>query len=241
MSLRDFNQADDRPISLQNEPLGNGSGLGAFHTVNPEDVAPSNTPKIVGALAVALMVGAAGIGVYSFSGSSTKPVTMASNQPAPEAVTPAAAPAAAPAPQQAADATKAAKAATTDPNSMRAAMGKPPGSANNMSAPEPSAPVKTKTASASRSIRSASALPGGASARMATDSNQASPQPQQQAVIARPVSPTPSPSDVATTNTQSGAAVPQGATTASDMPAASAPAQVQPAAPAPDQLAAPAQ
>jgi hypothetical protein len=229
MSLRDFNQADDRPTSLQNEPVGNGSGLGSFHTVNPEDVAPSNTPKIVGALAVALIVGAAGIAVYSFSGS--KPVTMASNQPASAPV--ASAPIAPP-PQQIADASKAAKAATTDPNSMRSAMGKTPSAMDN--APARSAPVKTKTASAkpARSTRSSSALPGSASARMAADSNQASQQPQQQAVIAQPVSPTPSPSDVATTNTQSGAAVPQGATTASDMPAASAaaPAQAQPAAPA---------
>jgi hypothetical protein len=235
MSLRDFNSTDDRSISLQNEPLGNGSGLGNFHTVNPEDVAPSNTPKIVGALAVALMVGAAGIGIYSFSGSSTKPVTMASNQPASEPATPATAPA----PQQAADATKAAKAATIDPNSMRAVMGKTPDSANNTPAPEPSAPMKTRTASARPARASASALPGGASARMAADSNQASPQPQQQAVIPQPVSPTASPSDVATTITQSGAAVPQGATTASDMPAAPAPAQDQQAAPA--QQSAPAQ
>jgi hypothetical protein len=229
MSLRDFNQADDRPISLQNEPVGNGSGLGSFHTVNPEDVAPSNTPKIVGALAVALIVGAAGIGVYSFSGS--KPVTMASNQPT--SAPAASAPIAPPPPQQAADATKAAKAATTDPNSMRAAMGKTPDSANNMPPPEPSAPVKTKMKTASakpvRSTRSASALPGSASARMAADSNQASPQPQQQAVIAQPVSPTPSPSDVATTNTQSGVAVPQGAAQASDMPAPQAPVPAQPA------------
>jgi hypothetical protein len=79
---------------------------------------------------------------------------------------------------------------------------------------------------------------------MAADSGQTSQQPQQQqAVIAQPVSPTPSPSDVATTNTQSSAAVPQDATTASDMPRplTPAPAQAQPAAPAPAQQAAPAQ
>src|SRR5471032_1066736 len=217
MSLRDFNSTDDRSISLQNEPLGNGSGLGTFHTVNPDDVAPSNTPKIVGALAVALIVGAVGAGVYSFSGS--KPVTMASNQSAsvPAAPAPAAPPP--PAPQAA---------MTSDANA----------SANTPAAatPESAKPVKTKTASANRSMASASALPGGASARMAADSGQTSQQPQQQqAVIPQPVSPTASPSDVATTNTQSGAAVPQGATTASDMPASAAPA------PAPDQQAAPAQ
>jgi hypothetical protein len=237
MSLRDFNSTDDRPISLQTEPLGNGAGLDAFHTVHPEDVEPSNTPKIVGALAVALIVGAVGVGVYSYSGSPAKPVTMASNQPAPEPVLPAAAPA----PQQAADAAKAAKAATTDPNSMRAAMGKTPGAAENTPATtEPAKPMKMRAASAKPARRmeaaeSASVLPGGASARMAADSGQTSQQPQQQqAVIPQPVSPTPSPSDVATTNTQSGVAVPQGAAQASDMPAPQA-------APAPAQQPAPAQ
>ena len=34
----------------------------SFHTVNPEEREPNNTPKIVGAVAVALMVGAAGCG-----------------------------------------------------------------------------------------------------------------------------------------------------------------------------------
>jgi hypothetical protein len=225
MSLRDFNSSEDRPISLQNEPAGNGSGLSSFHTVNPEDVAPSNTPKIVGALAVALIVGAAGFGVYRFSGSSTKPVTMASNQQASEPATPAAA---APPPQQIADATKSAKAATSDPNSMRSAMGKTPSAMNN--APAPSAPVKTKMASA-KPVRAA--LPGAASARRAAGSTQASLQP---AVIPQPVSPMPSPSDVATTNTQSGAAVPQGAATASDIPAPPAQDQ-QPAAQPPAQSA----
>jgi len=218
MSLRDFNSTDDRPISLQNVPAGNGSGLSAFHTVNPEDVEPSNTPKIVGGLALALMVGVAGIGFYAYSGSSSQPklVVTASNQPSP--------PAAAPAPQQIADATKSAKAATIDPNSMRSAMGKTPSAMDNASAPAPTAPVKIKTASA-KPVR-ASALPGAASARMSAGSNQASSQP---AVIPEPVSPTPSPSDIATTNTQSGVAVPQGAATASDIPAP------QPAAPALDQ------
>src|SRR5882672_8371977 len=94
MSLRDFNSSDDRPISLQTEPLGNGAGLDAFHTVHPEDVEPNYTPKIVGAVVVALIVGAVGVGVYSYSGSPAKPVTMASNQPAP------ATPAPPPPPQQ---------------------------------------------------------------------------------------------------------------------------------------------
>ena len=82
MSLRDFNAIDDRPLALHNEAMGNESGLGAFHTVQPDDVEPNNTPKIAGALAVALMVGAAGFGLYANAGSShAKPVMTASNPP----------------------------------------------------------------------------------------------------------------------------------------------------------------
>jgi hypothetical protein len=77
----------------------------------------------------------------------------------------------------------------------------------------------------------------------ANDANQPSTQPQQQAAITPtqpdqqaatplPGSPSPSPSDVATNNTQSGVAVPQGATTASDIPNP-APAQGANPVPAP--------
>src|SRR5258708_39574735 len=125
MSHRDFNAMDDDPISLHSQPLGNESGLGTFHTVQPEDMAPSNTPKIVGALAVALMVGVAGFGLYyqansgpsSHSSSQPKPVVTASNVPAPAVASDA---------QQSAQAAKAAKAATADPNSLRAAQVKTP-------------------------------------------------------------------------------------------------------------------
>ena len=118
MSLRDFNSPSDDPIALHNSPLGNGTGLGNFHTTNPEDREPNNTPKIVGALAVALMIGVAGVGLYAYSGSSSNKPVMASNtlpaqpippasaQPAPEpAAQPAAmtpAPEATPAPMPAA-------------------------------------------------------------------------------------------------------------------------------------------
>ena len=82
MSLRDFNTpASDDPTALHSEPLGNGAGLATFHTVNPEEREPSNTPKIVGAVAVALMVGAAAVGLYAYSGPSTKPVVAASSLP----------------------------------------------------------------------------------------------------------------------------------------------------------------
>ena len=67
MSLRDFNndaRSLDDPTALHHEPLGNGAGLETFHTVQPEDIEPSNTPKIVGAVAVALMVGVAGCGRF---------------------------------------------------------------------------------------------------------------------------------------------------------------------------------
>ena len=49
MSLRDFNSPSDDPIALHNSPQGNGGGLGNFHTTNPEDREPNNTPKIGGA------------------------------------------------------------------------------------------------------------------------------------------------------------------------------------------------
>ena len=58
MSLRDFNAPfPDDPRALHNVPSGNGAGLEDFHTVQPEDIEPNNTPKIIGAVAVALMIG----------------------------------------------------------------------------------------------------------------------------------------------------------------------------------------
>ncbi len=171
MSLRDFNSStDERPVILNHEPLGNGAGLGAFHTVNPEDREPNNTPKILGALAVALMVGAAGAYVYSVSGKSMepRPVTTAANTPAP-------APMAPPAAQPAAD-TMTPPAADTTP----------------VSTPEPVAkPAPVKSASAKPVARTAS------STRMAATQ-------QPTAAIPEPVSPAPSPSDIAS-NTPSGA------------------------------------
>jgi len=62
MSLRDFNNApfSDDPTALHTAPSGNGAGLKSFHTTQPEDIEPNNMPKIVGAVAVALMIGVAG-------------------------------------------------------------------------------------------------------------------------------------------------------------------------------------
>lgn len=205
MSSGDFNSADGRPIFLQGQPLGNGAGLGNFHTVNPEYAEPSNTSKIVGVLAVALMVGVAGVALYarSTSPSQPQPVAAASDLTAPptapvpqatvtpNAIMPASAPAARPLSAQAD------KAAKAEPDSLRAAQ------------------VRTsawaKTAARSQVASGSDA----ASARLAANSNPTS-QPPQRAVIAQPVSP---PSAVATTNTQSDVALPQGAATASDIPA----------------------
>ena len=86
MSLRDFNAPfPDDPRALHNEPLGNSAGLETFHTKQPEDIAPNNMPKIVGAVAVALMIGGAGIALYTSAGRSmqTKPVVAANNLPRP--------------------------------------------------------------------------------------------------------------------------------------------------------------
>jgi hypothetical protein len=213
MSLRDFNApSTDGPTILHNAPSGNGSGLDAFHTRQPEDIEPSNMPKIVGAVAVALMVGAAGVALYSSAGKSIqpRPVVTASNLPA----TPP--PAATPGP----DANMAANTppVSTPPAEAPAAPAK---SAAIAPAPEKTAsPARKHVASGSRSGASStnSNDATAASARMAADSSQVTNQSQQQATVAEPVAPTPSPSDVATNNTQSGAAVPQGATTASDIP-----------------------
>ncbi len=168
MSLRDFNSSsEDRPIILNNEPMGNGAGLGAFHTTNPEDREPNNMPKIVGALAVALMVGTAGIYVYSVSGKSMqpKPVTVASNVQNIQAPAPMV-----PAPQPAADTS----ATAPVPDAMTPA-----------STPAPKAePVKSASTKVTRT-RTASA-----------DMTEPVIQPQA-ATIPEPVSPTPSPSDVA--------------------------------------------
>jgi len=69
---------------------------------------------------------------------------------------------------------------------------------------------------------------------MAADSTQSTVQPQQQQAVTAPEPVAPSPSDVASNNTQSGVAVPQGATSASDMPAPQ-PQQQQAQQPAPAQ------
>jgi hypothetical protein len=112
-------------------------------------------------------------------------------------------------PPPSAQATKAAKTATADPNSLRAALVQ--------------TPARVRHASTARS-HVATAGGGAASDRMAAGSNQSNIQPQQQAVVNPPA---PSPSDVATNNTQSGVAVPQNAATASDVPAPQ-PNQAQP-------------
>jgi hypothetical protein len=228
MSLRDFNAIDDDPISLHSQPPGNESGLGNFHTVQPDDVEPSNTPKIVGGLAVALMIGVAGFGFYYQANSSSslqpKPVVTASNVPAPAAPI---APDAQSDAQQAAQAAKAAKAATADPDSLRAAQVKTPAAASMDQMP---APAKTASAKPARSRAAAST--GAASARMPADFNQTSKAAAQQSAIT-PTAPAPSPSDVATTNTQSSVAVPSDATTASDIPAPAPQEQPAPAQPSP--------
>src|SRR6201990_746657 len=90
MSLRDdFNTpAFDDPTALHHEPLGNGAGLSDFHTVHVEESERSNTPKIVGAVAVALMVGVAAVGLYANMGHSTKTVVADNTLPKTVPVTP---------------------------------------------------------------------------------------------------------------------------------------------------------
>ena len=103
MSLRDFNEPSQPIGTLHTDPSGNSAGLDAFHTVHPEERAPNNTPKIVGALAVALMVGAAGIGLYAYSGSSAQPKPVVADNSLPQPPAAAAPVAPPPAPAQQAD------------------------------------------------------------------------------------------------------------------------------------------
>ena len=205
MSLRDFHTPySDDPTALHHMPKGNETGLESFHTVQPEDIEPNNMPKIVGAVAVALMVSAAGVALYASQGSSSsQPKQMIAAAPA----------------------------ATVPVNPVPAAAPLPdagiPASTPEPAAPKP-APVKsasaTKSSSSSSTTSSSAPASDAMSARMAAanDANPVSTQSQQQAAIAptleQPATPSPSPSDVASNNMQSSVAVPQGATTAADIP-----------------------
>jgi len=232
MSLRDFNNAPfpDDPRALHNDPLGNSAGLESFHTIQPEDVSPNNTPKIVGAVAVALMVGVAGIALYASQG----------KHPAQQIA------AVAPAVTEPAPAPEPAPAAMNNPDASMPAT--PPAAATDNSpaatAPvkEASAPKKTHKMTASidtakssdvttSKSASASAPSSAAADRMAADTNQSTVQPQQQQAIAAPT-PAPSPSDLASNNiTQPDAASRNPVT--SDVPAQAQ--ATQPPAPAPAQ------
>jgi hypothetical protein len=234
MSLRDiYSNNEPGNISLHTEPQGNGAGLDNFHTINPEDREPNNTGKIVGALAVALMVGAAGIGLYATLGSSTttKPMVSASNAPA--LPPPSAAPAAAP--QQDAMTTPA------DANT-------PASTSSTDAAPAPApmksadaAPVTTKTADAApvkSSKTSKTAKADTSTDNMASQLNGDKSQTvvPKQSAAAEPVSPTPSPNDVASNSAQSSVAVQPNATSASDIPAPQPQQQANTATPvAPEQ------
>ncbi len=216
MSLRDiYTPNDDKLIILNAEPMGNGGGLGDFHTVNPEDREPNNMPKILGGLVVALMLGAAGAYVYSVSGHQPKQIVADNNLPAPSAPAPAAAPAPMPA-----------------PNNNQAA---------NSPAPEtvPALATDTKPMSKSAPVRSASVTKarsssapdmGAAQARMSADSTPAV-QPQQQAVVTpvEPVSPQPPASALANNGQPANPEVtPQADTAAQDQQPTAAPAQPAP-------------
>lgn len=226
MSLRDFGPSEERTLTLNHEPLsheagGNGSGLGEFHTVHPEEIEPNNTGKIVGALAVALMVGAAGVYAYTMTGHSanTVPLQQTASLPKPMPAPPPAMPV--PAPEMAAPVAEpvAAPAPVTEPAAVER-------------------PVKSAAA------KTAAPISDGASVRMNADSQStdASQQaaatpiaPAQQAAIPEPVSPAPNPSDLANANPAPSVSVPQGAATAQDIPVQPVTPEVQPEAAAPAQ------
>jgi hypothetical protein len=230
MSLRDFNNAPfpDDPRALHNDPLGNGAGLENFHTVQPDDIEPNNTPKIVGAVAVALMVGVAGFALYTSGGSHSKTVVAANEpaavaQPAPPPPAPAAASPDAGMPAQASDKAAADKAADAAP-------AKEPVKEASISKKHHKT-AGTDIAVKSADAKSASDASSSAAAqRMAADTNQSTVQPQQQQEIAAPAA---SPSDVAS-NTVPAPAQP----TEQAQPAEQAqPQPATPAAPAPAQPA----
>lgn len=217
MSLRDiYGNNDDKPIILNTEPMGNASGLGSFHTVSPEEREPNNTPKIVGGLVVALMIGAAGAYIYSVSGHQPKQVVANNTLPAPSEPAPAAAPAPMPAP-----------ASTPAPEATPA-----PAPASDISVHPVTHPVRQAALSRpSKSESSSTPDMGAAQARMQADSTPAV-QPQQQSVVtpSEPVSPQAPSSSVA-------AISPAPQQTPTDVAPQPAPAP-QAAAPAPDQQAA---
>jgi hypothetical protein len=225
MSLRDiYGTNEDRPIILNTDPVGNTGGLGGFHTINPEDREPNNMPKILGGLAVALMLGAAGAYVYSVSGHQPKQIVAANSLPAPSAPVAAAAPA----PLPASDNTPAATAPAPTP-------------AADVTKPE-SKPVSVHQASVSKSTRTASSSRsdmGAANARMQADSAPAV-QPQQQAVVTpvepvSPQAPASAQANVAQPSNPEVAPQADSAAPAQDQQTGATPAPVAPAAPAPAQ------
>ena len=248
MSLRDLNESS-RPLNT--DPAGNSAGLNSFHTINPEEREPSHTPQIVGAIAVVLMVGAAAVGLYAYSGSPhPKPAVADNSLPQPPAPPPAAQQAAAdtnanantPADTMTPAATAAANNSTPDAAPAKEASSKPArlhrhhGDESGDSTLAGAAPSSSQTAS------------NGASVRMSADSTKTGLAPAQENAVQAPSqqatplpsTPQPSPSDVAANNAQSGQVIPQSATTASDLPAQSSAAQQQPAQPAAQQSATPA-
>jgi hypothetical protein len=231
MSLRDFNSpSEDRPIILNNEPIGNGSGLEAFHTTNPEDREPNNTGKIVGALAVALMLGAAGVYAYSVSGKSeTKQVVAANTLPAPAAPAPVAAQTPPPAaPQQ--DAMTTPSDATTP--ATKTADARPDVAPVKTASAKP---VKVRTAKADTSSDASS----GVAQRMSADTSQPASTPAPEAAV---TAPSPSPNDVASNTATPAVSPAQTAPDASQQQANAAPVeQAQPTVQAPAATPAPVQ
>lgn len=260
MSLRDFNTVppSDDPIALHNEPMGNGAGLSNFHTTHPEEREPSNTPKIVGAVAVALMVSAAAIGFYATSGSSTQPQRVVADNSLPKGQP-------LPAPSQQAMAPE----SSMQANSMTAT---PDAAAPDAASRAPQPAAETQATAKPTHVRTASARParGGASgasmgasmeattqARMAAatptptttqapEPAQVTPVPEQAQATPLPASPAPSPSDMASNNAaptvgapqEQSSSIPQtdnAAQAASPAPSPTAPEQQPAAIPAPAQ------
>jgi hypothetical protein len=216
--MRDFNAPGNisEEIRPQRDPLleGENHSLGEFHVIETEE--SGNTGRILGALAVALLLGTAG--GYAYYASQKAPAAPVANQMA--AVSPP--PAAAPAPDNSQAVNNPAPVAPSDamPSSQ-------PASSQPVSAPAPSAPVSSHRVRAARADTSAS--PGQPQA-VTTEPNAPTLVPDQSAA-AQPAAPAGNPS--LARNEQNGADV--------TAPAVQAPAIPTPAAtPAPGVQPAPA-
>ena len=214
--------------------LDDSGGLGEFHRPSDQTDEISSLTKMLGGVALALMIGAAGAVAYSMYGPQTEVVADNSlprtNAPEPAAVTPMAPP-----PPAADSASESMAPAATEPQSGTPT--RPQTAMSPPAAPEMPRTAQTRVANAPARVAAPSAsvtpAPVTAAPSPATVAPPAVTPPQQAATVPEPVSPTPPASAVAGNpplNEQSAAPVTP-AEAAPVTPAEAAPAETAPAAP----------